>query len=145
MGKYEILALVNVHHSLKGADIPEETLEKLSEQAYAKWPEPWVSATLQALRTRNLTGIPINEYIPDNLGKERIALIGDAAHVPAPITASGFNESLQDAAELGKCVAKGVKGDAAVKALDKYDSLRLNKVRQMVQSGKSFSYSYGRS
>ncbi|WP_102336355.1 FAD-dependent oxidoreductase [Salimicrobium jeotgali] len=134
-----------VHHSLKGADIPEETLDKLSEQARAKWPEPWVSATLHAIRTRNLTGIPIKEYVPDDLVKERIALIGDAAHVPAPITASGFNESLQDAAELGKCVAKGIKGEAAVKALDKYESLRLNKVRQMVQSGKSFSYSYGRS
>ncbi|MFB9860896.1 FAD-dependent oxidoreductase [Salinicoccus siamensis] len=134
-----------MRHSLKGADIPQETLDKLSEQASKKWPEPWVSATLHAIHTRNLLGIPIKEYMPDNLVKERIALIGDAAHVPAPITASGFNTSLQDAVELGKCVAKGVKGDAAVRALAKYESLRLNKVQRMVQSGKSFSYSYGRS
>lgn len=134
-----------MHHSLKGADIPEETLNKLVEQATAKWGEPWLTATLHAIRTRKLTGIPIKEYVPDNLVNGRIALIGDAAHVPAPITASGFNESLQDAVDLGKSVAKGIQGDAAVKALDKYESLRLNKVQQMVQSGKSFSRSYGRS
>lgn len=133
-----------VHHSLKGRDIPEETINELTELAYNSWPEPWLSATLSALETRGLTGIPIKEYAPDKLTSGRVTLIGDAAHVPAPITASGFNESLQDAVELGKCVARGVRGDAAYKALEKYESARLNKVRQMVQSGQSFGWSFGR-
>lgn len=133
-----------VHHSLKGPDIPQETVNELTELAYEAWPEPWLSATLHALETRGLTGIPIKEYAPDTLSKGRVALIGDAAHVPAPITASGFNESLQDAVELGKCVAKGIQGDAAITALEKYESLRLNKVRRMVQSGQSFGRSFGR-
>ncbi|GAB4074183.1 FAD-dependent urate hydroxylase HpxO [Barrientosiimonas marina] len=133
-----------VHHSLAGPDIPDDTLDKLADQAYERWPEPWLSATLKALETRNLTGIPIKEYVPDNLVKGRIGLIGDAGHVPAPITASGFNESLQDAAALSKCVSAGVQGDAGTKALDKYESLRLNKVRQMVESGRGFGMSYGR-
>lgn len=133
-----------VHHSLKGPDIPEKTLNELIQLAYEVWPEPWLSATLHALKKRGLTGIPIKEYTPDKLVQGRIVLIGDAAHVPAPITASGFNESLQDAAELGKCVAKGIKGNTALKALEKYESLRLTKVRRMVQSGQSFGRSFGR-
>lgn len=133
-----------VHHSLKGPDIPEETITELKQQTNELWPEPFKSATLYALETRNLTGIPIKEYAPDKLVNGRLALIGDAAHVPAPITASGFNESLEDAVSLGKSVAKGVEGVNAVEALDTYESMRLNKVRQMVLSGNSFSRSFGR-
>jgi len=46
------------------------------------------------------------KYIPDRLVKGRVAIIGDAAYVPAPITAGGINESLEDAVALGKCVSK---------------------------------------
>jgi len=133
-----------VHHSLKGPDIPDETINELIQEANAMWPEPWLSATLYALKNRGLTGIPIKEYIPDNLIKGRVALVGDAAHVPAPITASGFNQSLEDAVALGKCVAKGVKGENALQAMEKYESQRLNKVRRIVRSGQSFGLSFGR-
>lgn len=142
----EVGAVVNnvVNHSLDGPDIPDAVIEKLKSEAYQVWPEPWLTATLHALDTRKLNGIPIKEYVPEKLSEDRIALIGDAAHVPAPITASGFNESLNDAVTLGKAVAKGVKGKMAISALDSYEASRLNKVRQMVQSGKSFSRSFGR-
>lgn len=133
-----------VHHSLKGPDIPEETINELIDQANTMWHEPWLSATLHAIETRGLTGIPVKEYIPDHLVKGRVAIIGDAAHVPAPITASGFNESLEDAVALGKCVSKGIEGDSAIEALKKYESLRLNKVRRMVQSGQYFGQTFGR-
>lgn len=103
-----------------------------------------VIRNIDCTKNRRLTGIPIKEYIPDNLVKGRIAIVGDAAHVPAPITASGFNESLEDAVALGKCVSKSSQENAALKALNKYESMRLNKVRRMVQSGQSFSRSFGR-
>lgn len=133
-----------VHHTLKGEDIPQKTLSELAKQARKRWPEPWLTATLKAIETRSLTGIPIKEYVPDKLIDGRIALVGDAAHVPAPITASGFNESLEDAAYLGKCVAKGIEGDKAVQALERYEANRIKKVRHMVQSVQSFSRSFGR-
>ena len=133
-----------VHHSLIGEDIPEDTLQQLMSNASDRWPAPWSFAILHAIETRNIIGIPIKEYIPDYLVKDRIALIGDAAHVPAPITASGFNASLDDAVELGKCAAKGVTGKAGIKALKKYESGRLKKVRRIVESGNSFSQSFGR-
>lgn len=132
-----------VNHSLKGSDIPQKTIDELAAQVSARWEEPWKSAMLHALQHRNLTGTPIKEYVPTQLVRGRIALIGDAAHVPAPITASGFNASLQDAVDLGKCVSKGIEGNAAVNALKSYESLRLKKVRKMVQSGQSYNRSFG--
>lgn len=133
-----------VHHSLTGENIPDDTLQQLANKASERWPAPWSFAMLHAIKTRNITGIPIKEYIPDYLVKDRIALIGDAAHVPAPITASGFNASLDDAVELGKCAAKGVQGKVGIKALKNYETGRLKKVRRIVESGNSFSQSFGR-
>lgn len=133
-----------VQHSLKGSDIPEETLRLLADQAASKWPEPWATVTVQAIEARSIIGIPIKEYVPDKLVNGRIALVGDAAHVPAPVTASGFNQSLQDAVALGQCVAKGIHGTAASEALKEYESLRLRSVRQIVQSGQYFSRTFGR-
>lgn len=132
-----------VRHSLNGSDIPEQTLNELAEQA-SHWPEPWSTTALYAIQKRTLIGIPIKEYVPDFLVKGRVALVGDAAHVPAPVTASGFNESLQDAVALGKCVEQGIKGHEAIQALKKYESLRLEKVRKMVKSGQFYSVTFGR-
>ncbi|MCG3087789.1 FAD-dependent oxidoreductase [Sporosarcina cyprini] len=132
-----------VFHSLNGQDIPEQTLRELEAET-AGWPEPWRFAARHAIRERTLIGIPIKEYVPNRLAKGRIALVGDAAHVPAPVTASGFNESLQDAVALGRCAENCVQGQAAVQALEEYESLRLEKVRRMVQSGQFYSRSFGR-
>ncbi|MEM1505776.1 NAD(P)/FAD-dependent oxidoreductase [Domibacillus sp. 8LH] len=133
-----------VRHSLNAPDIPEQTLIELAEQASVRWPQPWLAATLHSIQTRNLIGIPIAEYLPDNLVRGRIALVGDAAHVLTPLTAKGFNTSLQDAATLAECVAKGIQGTAAAEALSEYESRRLKNVREIVESGQSFSRSFGR-
>ncbi|WNS78670.1 NAD(P)/FAD-dependent oxidoreductase [Domibacillus sp. DTU_2020_1001157_1_SI_ALB_TIR_016] len=133
-----------VRHSLNAPDIPEQTLIELAEQASVRWPQPWLAATLHSIQTRNLVGIPIAEYLPDNLVRGRIALVGDAAHVLTPLTAKGFNTSLQDVATLAECVAKGIQGTAAAGALSEYESRRLKNVREIVESGQSFSRSFGR-
>src|SRR5699024_11364343 len=56
-----------VHHALKGPDLPEELLGDLAEEASARWSEPWVSAALHGIDSRTIVGIPIKEYVPDNL------------------------------------------------------------------------------
>src|SRR5699024_4779979 len=48
-----------VKHSLDGPDIPEATLHALIDQASVKWPEPWASVIVQALKARQVTRIPI--------------------------------------------------------------------------------------
>lgn len=133
-----------VHHSLDGKDIPKDDLNELASQANSKWPEPWRTATLHAIRSRDFIGIPIKEYVPETLVNGRFALIGDAAHVPAPITAGGFNASLKDAVVLSECASKGLKGSKALKALEEYESRRLIKVQDMVESGSYFSEAFGK-
>jgi 2-polyprenyl-6-methoxyphenol hydroxylase-like FAD-dependent oxidoreductase len=132
-----------VQYSLRGADIPTETLENLLKKAKQRWPQPWLAAIQHSIQTRNLLATPIAEYVPEVLVKGRIALVGDAAHVPTPLTASGFNASLEDAATLADCVAKEIQGGETVKALLVYQSRRLKLARQMVQSGQGFSRSFG--
>jgi len=133
-----------VHHSLAGNDIPEHALNELAEQATNRWPQPWLAAILHNIQTRSLTGIPVAEYVPDKLANGRIAIAGDAAHVLTPLTAAGFNASLQDAATLTDCIVDQSGKYDPISALSQYETLRLNTVRQIVQSGQSFSRSFGR-
>ncbi|MBC3788293.1 FAD-dependent monooxygenase [Spirosoma utsteinense] len=130
-----------VQHSLTGADIPTETLANLSKKAKQRWSQPWLAAIEHSIQTRNLVATPIVEYVPEVLVQGRIALVGDAAHVPNPLTASGFNASLEDAATLTDCF---IKENDVTEALLQYQSRRLKQVRQIVQSGQSFSRSFGR-
>lgn len=132
-----------VHHSINGIELSDEDLYALIDQAKLDWPEPWRTATLQAITARDFIGIPIKEYVPVKLMRGRFALVGDAAHVPAPITASGFNESLKDAVILSECASEGIQGSKAIKALEKYELLRLKKMQDMVESGRTFSKTFG--
>jgi 2-polyprenyl-6-methoxyphenol hydroxylase-like FAD-dependent oxidoreductase len=131
-----------VQHSLIGADIPAETLDNLSKKARQRWSQPWLAAIQHSIRTRNLIATPIAEYVPEVLVKGRIALVGDAAHLPTPLTASGFNASLEDAATLADCVAKEIQRGNVVEALLQYQSRRLDVARRIVQSGQGFSRSF---
>lgn len=133
-----------VQHSLHASEIPEQTLIELAEKASVRWSQPWLNTILHSIKTRNLIGAPVAEYIPDKLARGRIAIVGDAAHLPTPLTASGFNASLQDAATLAECVSKGIQITKASKALLEYETLRLKNALQIVQSGQSFSRSFGR-
>ncbi len=133
-----------VHHSIQGSQIPEQDLDLLANQAKAHWPEPWRTATIHAIRSRNFIGVPIKEYVPVKIIHGRFALVGDAAHVPSPITTKGFNESLIDAVILSDCASNGLQDSKALATLEKYESLRLKKMQEMVESGRSFSRSFGR-
>jgi 2-octaprenyl-6-methoxyphenol hydroxylase len=73
--------------------------------------EPRAVHTLAARRARKM-------------GRARVALVGEAAHVVAPIGAQGLNLGLRDAAALADCVAAArargddVGGDAVLAAYD---------------------------
>ena len=133
-----------VQHTLNARDIPEHTLRQLAKKAAERWSQPWLAAINQSITTRNLIGTPVAEYLPDVLVKERIALVGDAAHLPTPLTASGFNASLIDAATLADCLANGIEGDAVANAFLQYQARRLKDARHIVQAGQNFSRSFGR-
>lgn len=131
-----------VTRSLRAADIPDRTYSELTDECRRQWPEPWRRAMLECIERRAVIGTPITEYVPDRLVNGRLALVGDAAHVPTPITGNGFSASLSDAEALAKCVAQGIAGSAAEMALWEYETARLNSVRSLVQAGQQFSRSF---
>ncbi|MET9387008.1 FAD-dependent monooxygenase [Streptomyces sp. NPDC002928] len=131
-----------VRHALTSADIPEATFRKLATKAKDLWPAPWCDAILDCIKRRAVLGTPIAEYVPDRLVNGRLALVGDAAHVPTPMTGSGFSASLYDAEAVAESVAAGVRGSTVAQALGGYERKRLSSVRGMVQSGQQFSRSF---
>lgn len=133
-----------VHHSLQGSQLSENDLNILAQEANKHWPQPWLGAVLHAIDSQDFIGVPVKEYVPEKLVLGRFAIVGDAAHVPSPITTGGFNESLIDAVVLAQCVCQGLEGSKAINALDNYQSLRLKKVQEMVKSGRLYSKEFGR-
>jgi 2-polyprenyl-6-methoxyphenol hydroxylase-like FAD-dependent oxidoreductase len=87
-------------------------------------------------------GTPIAEYVPDKLANGRLVLVGDAAHVPTPMTGNGFSASFKDAQALAKCISQGGPAPAFELALQAYERLRLEEVRKLVQGGQTFSRSF---
>jgi 2-polyprenyl-6-methoxyphenol hydroxylase-like FAD-dependent oxidoreductase len=130
-----------VRHSLMPAGIPTATYRELAVQARELFPSPWNNAIIDSIERRAVIGTPIAEYVPTRLAKGRIAIVGDAAHVPTPMTGSGFAESLYDAEALADAVANS--GSAATALLD-YENARLRSARNLVQSGQGFSRSFAR-
>lgn len=129
----------HVHHSLTAAHIPAATFRALADEARDRWPAPWRDAILDCIRRRAIVGTPITEYVPDRLVDGRLALVGDAAHVPTPMTGMGFGASLDDAEAIAAAIAAGRNGSSVVEALRAYERKRLGTVRRMVQSGQEFS------
>ena len=133
-----------VHHSLLPAEIPDETIRALADESRERWPAPWLDAILDCIKRRAIIGTPIAEYVPDRLVNGRLALVGDAAHVPTPMTGSGFSASMQDAMALAESVSDGLRATNAEMGLRRYEARRLGGARQLVLSGQQFSRTFSR-
>jgi 2-polyprenyl-6-methoxyphenol hydroxylase-like FAD-dependent oxidoreductase len=129
-----------VRHSLRASSIAPATLTDLRRDAHV-WPEPWRSAVNDAIDRHEVTGVPIAEYVPRTLVSGRIVLVGNAAHLPTPMTGTGFDASLDDAATLADTLTSG--RDVA-SALAEYESRRLPAAAAIVTAGTSFSRAFGR-
>jgi 2-polyprenyl-6-methoxyphenol hydroxylase-like FAD-dependent oxidoreductase len=130
-----------VRHSIMPAGIPNATFRELTTQARDLFPSPWSNAILDSIERRAVIGTPIAEYVPTRLAHGRVAIVGDAAHVPTPMTGSGFAESLYDAEALADAIAEA--GTTTTALLD-YENARLRSARSLVQSGQGFSRSFAR-
>lgn len=133
-----------VRHSLMSHSIPTATYRELAAEAGAGFPSPWREAILDSIKRRAVISTPIAEYVPDRLVNGRVALVGDAAHVPTPMTGSGFSESLHDAEALAEALAAHPLGTATEAALLDYEHARLRSARSLVQSGQGFSRAFAR-
>jgi 2-polyprenyl-6-methoxyphenol hydroxylase-like FAD-dependent oxidoreductase len=127
-----------VCHSLRAADVPDAALHELADES-DRSPPLWSDTIRASLERRTFVGTPITEYVPDRLVNGRLALVGNAAHVPTPMTGSGVSSSIADADALANAVASD---DDSVEALRTYEHRRLSGARGMVQSGQHFSRSF---
>lgn len=130
-----------VHHSIHASDVPGGVYRELPARARSTWSAPWAAAIADSARRRAITGTPIAEYVPDRLVRGRTALVGNAAHVPTPMTGSGFAAALDDAASLADAL-RGARSGRVADVLRDYEHDRLPAARRLVQSGQGFSRSF---
>ncbi|WP_431837982.1 FAD-dependent monooxygenase [Cellulomonas sp. Y8] len=130
--------------SLAGSQIPDTAYRGLMQDAKRAWPTPWREAVLRTLERREAICTPISEYVPSRLVAGRTALVGDAAHVPTPMTGMGFAASLADADAIASALQDELP-DAVPAALEAYEERRLEPARRLVLGGQQFSRSFTRS
>jgi 2-polyprenyl-6-methoxyphenol hydroxylase-like FAD-dependent oxidoreductase len=129
-----------VRRTLLPKDLPDVLFAALRREANL-WNEPWRSSILDCVDRRAVIGTPIAEYLPERLVSGRLCLVGDAAHVPTPMTGNGFATSRDDAVALGGQLSYH---SDVEQALLSYEAERLPIVRQLVKSGQQFSLGYAR-
>jgi 2-polyprenyl-6-methoxyphenol hydroxylase-like FAD-dependent oxidoreductase len=130
-----------VQHTLRAEDIPDTTYRELAGEARQHWPSPWREAIVESITRREVTGIPIAEYVPGRLASGRLAIVGNAAHVPTPMTGSGFAASVADAGALARAL-DGADTAQVPASLLEYEEERLSGARELVLSGQQFSRSF---
>ncbi|WP_306344845.1 FAD-dependent monooxygenase [Micromonospora sp. 4G55] len=129
-----------VQHSVRARDLPDQTLAELAKEA-RRWPRPWRDAILHSIAERDVLGTPIAEYVPLRLVSGRLALVGNAAHVPTPMTGQGFDASVLDAETLARELRAAAAGDVPAR-LERYERIRLDDVQRLVRGGQRFSRSF---
>jgi len=67
---------------------------------------------------------PLASVLPMRFGAQRIALVGEAAHVFPPITAQGLNLGLRDVMDLVEVVRSNPEDPGSTSALTQYDARR---------------------
>jgi 2-octaprenyl-6-methoxyphenol hydroxylase len=116
--------------SLVWVDRPDETarLMALSDDAFARELEDRLQGLLGAVRKVQRRAVfPLSGLSAETMGRNRVALVGEAAHVLPPIGAQGLNLGFRDAAWLAEIVsAARARGDdiGSSEVLESYDRAR---------------------
>jgi len=107
-GPLTTVPLPGLASSLVWVEDPDEAarLAKLSEADFKALLEERLQGLLGAIKTVGPRALfPLRGLSAAQMAARRIALVGEAAHVIAPIGAQGLNLGLRDVAALSDCVA----------------------------------------
>jgi 2-polyprenyl-6-methoxyphenol hydroxylase-like FAD-dependent oxidoreductase len=87
-----------------------------------------------AIEQNVVFGTPLAEYLPEQMSRGRIALVGDAAHAASPMVGAGFVSGLLDGAAIIRGIEQygGTAADSGSRALERYDKERLGPNRNHV-------------
>jgi 2-polyprenyl-6-methoxyphenol hydroxylase-like FAD-dependent oxidoreductase len=129
--------------SLTNDQLPDKLTDELAALARRYWPAPWDRCVAWGVTNGEVFGSPVAEYLPTSLVRDRVALVGDAAHVASPMTGAGFENALLDVAALAAGL-RGASGENAdvTAVLARYEQDRLPRVRRLVSSGMAWGRSY---
>jgi 2-polyprenyl-6-methoxyphenol hydroxylase-like FAD-dependent oxidoreductase len=125
-----------VVYGVPGADGGE-----LARLAGRYWPSPWDRCIGWGVTHGEVAGFPVAEYLPSRLVRNRVVLVGDAAHVASPMTGAGLRNALLDLAALAGGL-RGRSGGDVPSVLGRYEQERLPLVRELVSSGVAWGRSY---
>ncbi len=80
---------------------------------------------------------PTRDLLPlEDIHRDNLALLGDAAHACLPFTSQGANGALEDAASLQQLLAKTTTKDELRTALPLYSALRRHQRRRVFDEGR---------
>jgi 2-polyprenyl-6-methoxyphenol hydroxylase-like FAD-dependent oxidoreductase len=125
--------------TLSGDRFGEALKTHLIGEAERSWPSPWREAIMATMRAGDPFATPIAEYVPNHLVTNRIAIVGDAAHVATPMTGSGFRYGLLDVLALSRSLSES---EDVPQALRRFEDERLSDDRGLVLSGRSWGKQY---
>jgi 2-polyprenyl-6-methoxyphenol hydroxylase-like FAD-dependent oxidoreductase len=137
--QHQCLAGDRVIGTLSGDRFGEKLKAYLIGEAERSWPSPWREAIVATLRAGDPFATPIAEYVPNHLATNRIAIVGDAAHVASPMTGSGFRYGLLDVLALSRSLSES---QDVSQALRRFEDERLSDDRELVLSGRSWGKQY---
>jgi 2-octaprenyl-6-methoxyphenol hydroxylase len=132
-GPFTFAPLLGKRSSLVCVVRPEEaeTIRAMDDAALALEVERRAHSILGKMEAKSARGIfPLGTEIAERFAANRIALIGEAAHVLPPIGAQGLNLGIRDAVQLAEQVANSSGRDpGSDEVLREYDSSRGADVR----------------
>ena len=128
-----------VFDTVASETLPAALQRDLAETARAVWPSPWGGVIAHAFATGGAFGTPIAEYLPRRLVSGAVALVGDAAHAVTPMTGAGLHTGLLDVLALGAALARY---GPSRRALNAYETERLEPDRRLVEQGQRLGRSY---
>ena len=129
-GPFTLVPLPGLRSSLVCVVDPDEAeqLRTLDAPALSAEIERRAHSILGKVAVEDARGVfPLAIETAQSFGRNRIALVGEAAHVIPPIGAQGLNLGLRDAATIGELVVEARRGSADVGAaelLAQYDRMR---------------------
>lgn len=131
-GPFTFAPLLGKRSSLVCVVRPEEaeTIRTMDDAALALEVERRAHSILGKMEVKSARGIfPLGTEIADRFAANRIALIGEAAHVLPPIGAQGLNLGIRDAMQLAELVADFQSDPGVDELLHEYDRSRGADVR----------------